>query len=248
MSRSAEINKLSMLNIRVRSSYNSFFGRLSELSKSRIVIYTYKITRSNYYYVLAFSSNLRVGDYANSIIRRDHILKRSKIIRIKHYPIDGVYLFHGLKSMCEFYRLAEDNNVSLLIPYVFNEGVREYSVIGIYENLKKYLESVKRYYGNDLVEWYWDERLETDRLANYVLRSSVLSMLMDKLTDAEIKVLRTAYYGGYFDYPKARRQADIGEKLSISKVTVSIHLRKALKKILSELFQLLDYNDQIFSQ
>lgn len=238
IARGISYNGLSMLSIRVRSSYSSFFGKLSELSKSRIVIYTYKLTGSGYYYVLALSSNSRIGEYVDSIIRQDHILRRSKIVKIEHLSIDGTQIIHGLKSICEFHKLVEDNKVSLLIPYTFNGGVREYSVIGDHEHLKRYLDAIKKYYGDDLVEWNWSERLVASELANYMLKNSVLSILMDKLTDQEIKVLRAAYYGGYFNYPKIRRQADIGEELKISKVTISIHLRKALKKILSDLIRI----------
>jgi len=224
-----------MLSVKVRSTYRSFFGALSELSGSRIVIYTYRVSPPGYYYVLAMSPDPRVGGYVDRIVRRDRLLRRSKLLRVEHLAVDGVSVIHGLKSVCEFHRLVEDSQVSLLIPYTFNRGVREYSVIGGRENLEKYLASVKSYYGEDLVEYEWREGEEVHELAARAVRSPILAMLLDKLTEHELRVLRAAYYGGYFEYPKERRQSDIGEELSISKVTISIHLRKALKKILSEI-------------
>jgi predicted DNA binding protein len=235
MVRGISYDGLAMLSIRIRSSFNSFFGRLSELSRSRIVIYTYKIVDPSYYYVLALSSDSRIGEHVDNIIRRDHILRRSKIVRIEYLSLNDTYVIHGLKSICEFYKLVEESGVSLLIPYTFHNGVRSYSVVGSYERLNKYLEAIKKYYGDNIVDWIWNDRLEASELAYYTLRNSVLSILMDKLTEQELKVLKTAYYRGYFNYPKDRRQADIGEELNISKVTISIHIRKALRKILSEL-------------
>jgi len=226
---------LAMLSLRVRSSLNSFFGRLSELSRSRIVIYTYRIADPSYYYVLALSSDSRIGEYVDSIIRRDHILRRSKIVRIEYLSLNDIYVIHGVKSICEFLDLVEKSGVSLLIPYTFHDGVRSYSVVGSHERLKKYLEAVKKYYGDNVVDWLWNDRLEASELTHYMLRNSFLSILMDKLTEQELRVLKTAYYRGYFNYPKNRRQADIGEELNISKVTISIHIRKALRKILSVL-------------
>lgn len=146
-----------------------------------------------------------------------------------------------MKSTCEFHKLIEDNNVSLLVPHTFYRGIREYNVIGIRENLEKYLKNVKSYYGDDLVEWQRYEDLKTPELIKYMLKNSMLSVLMDKLTEQEINVLKAAYYGGYFNYPKNSRQSDIGEQLNISKVTISIHIRKALKKILADLLDIFSF-------
>lgn len=234
-------NNLIMLNIKIKSSYRSFFGKLSELVSSRIIIFTYRIPDLNYYYVLALSSDPRASKYMNNLIRQDKLLRKSKIIKLNHFLLRDLLVIHGLKSTCEFHKLIEDNNVSLLVPYTFYRGIREYNVIGIREDLEKYLKNVKSYYGDDLVEWQRYEDLKTPELIKYMLKNSMLSVLMDKLTEQEIKVLKAAYYGGYFNYPKNSRQSDIGEQLNISKVTISIHIRKALKKILADVLDIFSF-------
>ena len=59
-----------------------------------------------------------------------------------------------------------------------------------------------------------------------------------------MKVLKTAYEGGYFNYPKNSRQTDIGSMLDRSKVTISIHIRKALRKIVSDVIKTIYYTEQ----
>ncbi len=53
------------------------------------------------------------------------------------------------------------------------------------------------------------------------------------LTDIERRVLQMAYRMGFFDYPRGVSLDDLAKVFNISKATVNIHLRNALRKIIS---------------
>ncbi len=65
-----------------------------------------------------------------------------------------------------------------------------------------------------------------------------LSVILDKLTTNEIEVLKQAFISGYFDYPRQMNLDALASSLRLSKVTVSIHLRKAVRKILEEIMRI----------
>ena len=226
---------LGVVSVRINSPYNSFFGKVSELSGSRIVMSTYKVPGSDSYYVLALSSDKGVREYVGEVAKHEKYVKRSKIKELRHHYGDDMLVIHGVKSRCEFLGLAEDSRVILLMPYIFHRGTREYLVLGRRGSLNKYLDHIERYYGMGHVEWR--ELSDPEDLVKSILGGSILSIIADRLTEQELRVLRTAYEGGYFNYPKDSRQADIGSMLSISKVTISIHLRKALRKIVSDVIR-----------
>ncbi len=62
------------------------------------------------------------------------------------------------------------------------------------------------------------------------------SRILDELTDRQLTTLRLAYYGGFFDWPRASTGEEIAEAMNISPPTMHQHLRKGLKSILSEFF------------
>lgn len=56
------------------------------------------------------------------------------------------------------------------------------------------------------------------------------------LTQKQLQAIRSALELGYFDIPRRVSSEDLGEKLRLDPSTLNIHLRKAQKKILSEVF------------
>uniref|UniRef100_A0A7J3Z963 HTH bat-type domain-containing protein n=1 Tax=Ignisphaera aggregans TaxID=334771 RepID=A0A7J3Z963_9CREN len=106
------------------------------------------------------------------------------------------------------------------------------------ENVKTYIEHIKQYYGDDNVEHILIDTIE--KFSLILLRESLLNIVLDKLTPAEQKVLREAFRTGYFEYPKSAGQHEIGFTLGLSKVTISIHLRKAFRKIVKDFVQLIE--------
>lgn len=61
--------------------------------------------------------------------------------------------------------------------------------------------------------------------------------ILDRLTDRQLTTLRLAYYGGFFDWPRESTGEEIADAMDISPPTMHQHLRKGLKSILGEFFE-----------
>lgn len=61
--------------------------------------------------------------------------------------------------------------------------------------------------------------------------------VQDRLTDRQLQVLRTAYFSGFFDWPRKTTGQDLAEKLDVSQPTVSRHLRKGTGRVFDILFE-----------
>lgn len=57
----------------------------------------------------------------------------------------------------------------------------------------------------------------------------------DNLTSRQFEVLRTAYFSGYFQWPRDRTASELAESLGVSQPTFSRHLRVAEQKLLDDL-------------
>jgi PAS domain S-box-containing protein len=87
-----------------------------------------------------------------------------------------------------------------------------------------------RYPGTDLFGYHERERaVET--------RQDFKSSLGDRLTDRQETALRTAYLGGFFDWPREVDGNDLAEAMDISRPTYHQHLRAAQAKVFEELFE-----------
>ena len=86
-----------------------------------------------------------------------------------------------------------------------------------------------RYPGVDLVGYHEHERpVQT--------RQEFRAALADRFTDRQETALRTAYLGGFFDWPRDIDGNDLGDAMGISRPTYHQHLRAAQRKVLEELF------------
>lgn len=224
--------------IRVKNTRNSFFGKVSELTNSKILMYVYKIPSSDHYLVLALSYGKDIDKIVKQLIINDYYLRKRKIIKIKYLKIGRLHVLYGLKSICEFYKLIEENNVQIFTPYVFNSGSREYIAMGPRDVMETYLSQISKYYTSGNVEFTYINTAKD--LVNLLSKNSIMSVLTDKLTSSEMRILKNAFEMGYFEYPRNMRQGEIGSLFNLSKVTVCIHLRKALKKIVEDMIQFMD--------
>ncbi len=230
---------IEILKLTIKRSKNSFFSKLSEKASTQLNIEITQLPQANSYVVFAYSYGKNLDRYINDLLRTN-ILFRSKIRQIKYWQDRSLYYIIAIKSKCEFFKLAEDHHIAILSPYVFDRGVRQYIAIGEEGSMKSYIDHLTRYYGPGNVEF---SRVNTiNQINRLLLRRSLLSILFDKLTESELKVLRLAYRSGYFDYPRRSNLENLGVKLNLSKVTVSIHLRKILKKVFDELMQFVETN------
>ncbi|MFC6716789.1 bacterio-opsin activator domain-containing protein [Natrialbaceae archaeon GCM10025810] len=67
--------------------------------------------------------------------------------------------------------------------------------------------------------------------------SSPRSVLDRRLTDKQRAALETAYFAGYFDWPRGSTGEEIAERLGISPATFNQHLRTAERKFFDSLFE-----------
>ncbi|WP_436911908.1 MEDS domain-containing protein [Halosimplex marinum] len=61
--------------------------------------------------------------------------------------------------------------------------------------------------------------------------------LTEELTERQLEVLQTAYFGGYFDSPRAQTGSEVAESLGISQPTFNTHVRAAHRKLCRRLFE-----------
>ena len=229
---------INIVEVNIESSRNSFFSKLSELASTQINLEVTSIPNTNSYVVFAYSYAKDLDKYISMLYNNTSSFRRSKIRKLKYWQYRGLYYIIALKSRCEFFKLAEENNVVILSPYVFNKGRRKYIVLGEKNSIENYLDDVLKYYGSKNVSYRYVDAIE--HINKLLLRRSLLGILLDKLTENELKILRLAYQEGYFNYPRKTSLESIGSALNLSKVTIDVHLRKALKKIVEELMRFMD--------
>ncbi|PSP92888.1 bacterio-opsin activator [Halobacteriales archaeon QS_4_62_28] len=67
--------------------------------------------------------------------------------------------------------------------------------------------------------------------------SGARTALETELTDRQLQVLRTAYFSGFFEWPRKSTGQDLAERLDVSQPTVSRHLRVGERKLLEFAFE-----------
>ena len=88
----------------------------------------------------------------------------------------------------------------------------------------------QRYPGTDLLGYHERERpIET--------RQEFKGALSERLTERQATALRTAYLGGFFDWPRNVDGNELAEAMDISRPTYHQHLRTAQAKVFEELFE-----------
>ncbi|MEM4570388.1 MAG: helix-turn-helix domain-containing protein [Desulfurococcaceae archaeon] len=225
---------MSIFYVEIKKPSRSFFGRLSKVSSSNISLEVIKLAGSDNYVVFAYSFNSDVGNYIEKL-KPSLRSPESHIKRIRWWSEGKLTYIVAYKTMCDFLRLAETSGVNVLTPYVFERGFRKYVVLGTRDNLRRYFESIKNFYGRNNVSY---SPIDTaDYLSMILVRRSLLSIITDKLTPSELNVLRYAYNAGYFEHPRRINLDGLGRHLGLSKVTVDIHVRKVIKKVLEEVFR-----------
>jgi len=67
-------------------------------------------------------------------------------------------------------------------------------------------------------------------------RQQLLSSLLGELTDRQLEVLRTAYFAGFFEWPRQSTGEEVAEMLDVTQPTVNRHLRLGQQRLLAQLF------------
>ncbi|SEQ72687.1 PAS domain S-box protein [Natrinema salaciae] len=68
-------------------------------------------------------------------------------------------------------------------------------------------------------------------------RSELVTSLFDALTDRQLEVLRTAYFAGFFEWPRESTGEEIADMLEVTQPTVNRHLRVGQQRLLAQLFE-----------
>lgn len=59
----------------------------------------------------------------------------------------------------------------------------------------------------------------------------------DRLTERQEEVARTAYYAGFFNFPRDSTGSDVAEMLGVSQPTVNRRIREAERKLFELVFE-----------
>jgi len=68
-------------------------------------------------------------------------------------------------------------------------------------------------------------------------RRELVTSLFEALTDRQLEVLRTAYFAGFFEWPRESTGEEIAELLAVTQPTVNRHLRIGQQRLLAQLFE-----------
>ena len=118
--------------------------------------------------------------------------------------------------------VAEDGTTRITVELAYEAEARE---------LFELVES--QYPGTELLGYHERERaVET--------RQDFTAALIDRFTDRQETALRTAYHGGFFDWPRAVDGNELAAAMDISRPTYHQHLRAAQRKTFEELFEARD--------
>jgi predicted DNA binding protein len=114
-----------------------------------------------------------------------------------------------------------DLNLIWTSPIVISEEKIVYSCIGDQENLKKFIDIIKKYGEIKSMRFQKAAYEEHD----------ILSVLTDKQRD----IVVTAERHGYFQYPRKINSEELAQKIGLSKATTIEHIRKAEARIMTNI-------------
>ena len=79
--------------------------------------------------------------------------------------------------------------------------------------------------------------LRSKRTLSGTDRRDLRSTVVDRLTDRQLEVVRTAYYSGFFESPRERTGEEIAETLGFSPAAFYRHVRTVQRKLFTALFE-----------
>ncbi|MFC4543143.1 bacterio-opsin activator domain-containing protein [Halosolutus amylolyticus] len=82
-----------------------------------------------------------------------------------------------------------------------------------------------------------DIELRSKRTVDRTTARDLRTTLLDRLTDRQLEVVQLAYYGGYFESPRAKTGEDVAETLDISPAAFYRHTRTVQRKLFEVLFE-----------
>ena len=132
-----------------------------------------------------------------------------------------VYMETQTRNMAWF-RGPDAPEVYLCPPIEFNEGKLKLTFVGNVNEVKKLLTRADQVGQKFRILSLTDARFAPDSVLN-------------SLTDRQRKILSAAYMHGYYDVPRRIDSEDLARKLNIVKSTLVEHLRKAEKRLITDI-------------
>lgn len=217
------------ISIIVNKSWKSLLADLSRHLSSPLYVEVYKYPVSDYYVVLAYTSDANLCKYLKYVKSKYNykILGESCSVEL-----NSAY-FIALKSKCEFFEILERNHAIVLLPYTFRKGRRIFDVLIYKDFLDSFISDLEKHYGSRNFIYKYMKSVDLARRLYASL--SKMEHLLTNLTSNELKILKIAIDKGYFNIPRSINLEKLSYEVGLSKVTVEMHLRKALNKIIRSL-------------
>lgn len=128
-----------------------------------------------------------------------------------------------VKFYKKFIGLAKKFNIDIIwdTPSIFTKNKMTLSVIGNEENLKKFLDVIKH--------------LGEIKSISFTKATFNEQSILSCLTEKQKEIIIAAKKNGYYNYPRNITSDQLSQKVGLSKPTVIQHLRKAEKRIISNI-------------
>jgi len=111
----------------------------------------------------------------------------------------------------------------LSTPFEFKDGKLRVTLLGNSSQVKRYLADLSK------------QKLVKYRIASLTDAKFPPNSPIGRLTDKQRRVLITAYRLGYYDVPRRITSEELARKLNLVKSTFSTHVRKAERRLLTEM-------------
>ena len=128
-----------------------------------------------------------------------------------------------VKFYKKFIGLAKKFNIDIIwdTPSIFTKNKMTLSVIGNEENLKKFLDVIKH--------------LGEIKSISFTKATFNEQSILSCLTEKQKEIIIAAKKNGYYNYPRNITSDQLSQKVGLSKPTVIQHLRKAEKRIITNI-------------
>lgn len=158
------------------------------------------------------SESLTVSDYRHiSTGESESVFE----IDVSEDPVATALVQHGGKPVS---LLAGDGDLRLVVNVPTTTNVREFLEM--------------------LAEKYGDVELASRRDIDHPVQSGpdLVSAMLEDLTDRQLEVLRTAYFAGFFEWPRKSTGEEVASMLGVTQPTINRHLRLGMQRLLAQLF------------
>ncbi|WP_415378535.1 bacterio-opsin activator domain-containing protein [Halosimplex sp. TS25] len=211
------------LEFTVRDS-DLLFGRLSARTDAALEL-TGSVHESDGSLRLYVAATGADADELESALAADDAVASATTI-VDH---DGDVLFEAVVDDSLVEVLADHGAVTRAVTA--EDGVARYTIELPYEaEAREVFELVAdRYEGTDLVGYHEHERPVRTR-------QEFREAVTDRFTNRQETAIRTAFLGGFFEWPRDVDGDDLAESMDISRPTYHQHLRAAQRKVFDELF------------